>query len=332
MIDAEEKSIDGNQPEQSFGGIIMSTALASVKWILIAAALGATLFCCLFPYSAMNIYRNLGNYEKALEYCDACMEQTPDKQSSEYSALLVNAINISSYLLGEQIKDNPYDGADGRLTNAAEKVKAYTDEFRALPVAVCSARANAVDRYNLENSPPDRHPFVYKFEEYVYNRYAYAAALCGDLNVALSSADTLVTAVTTADTVTLAMSGLNAYFDYEFYRAGYTGSTQNKVDNALSVFVNNGKLSYVFDNIVANIDDIQNIIETAANYKPIDRVYAALLLSDLAYNLHISTYVFAHNYTSDITAQRALTDAASKAQFSYFSGLYKDYILANTNV
>lgn len=326
MENTENKSNVAVAEEQTLGTLVLSTALRTLKWILIIAALAATLFCCLFPYRTMSMYRSLNNYEKALVYCDVCLEAADDKEGSEYSALLVNAINMSDVLVLESAGASYAQRDAEKLRIYSEKLATYTHTYKNLPQNVRLARSKAVDDYNIANSAKIYHSQVYNFEAYARARSVFSESILGTRSVGTS----VVTYFSMIDSehmdisagdVVIAAAELSAYLEYELYR----GSGAMYGFSGTSLFVSlAANIGYAFD--------------LTAGLEGIDKLHAVWTLGILANNLYSAAVLYDSSKTDiDMEAEKAACLVAKTVKVkgesitlgSYYDVLLMSYISSN---
>lgn len=323
-MDSTEKNINaGIESGQTLGELVLSTAFATLKWILIIAGLAATLFCCLFPYQAMAVYRSLNNYEKALEYCDVCLDNAEGKES-EYSALLVNAINISSTIVSGLTDKIPYaDTNKDKLRLSAEKLAAYTYKYKSLPAGVRSARSKAVDAYNLSVSPKEMHTQVYNFDAYAAAKSVYAESLLNVISAGISAIKDFIVAEADIDGMIIAAAEVNAYIGFESYRKAYAADAPG---NAMYGFISASDFTFMAENIGYTFGLIKS--------DGIDKLYAVETLAVLANNLKIAALMY-RQCKDDMTDE--IIEAIEQAKTidingreltlsNYYTVLYNNYI------
>lgn len=336
---AEDKQpIIVTESDETLGGFVLKTAFSTVKWILITVALATTLFCCLFPYQTMIMYRSLGNYSKALDYCDVCIKQSDDKEGSEYAALLVNGINMSAKLLSDQTKPAYADVKKDKLRSAAEKVVGYTDRYISLPDDVRRAQSKAVNEYNITNTDRALHTQVYNFEAYARTERILALSFCGnsaDVSVILADffiADFLMdNGMIDINEMIVMAAEVNAYLDFERYRLALKlsdpGGEKQKVKGAYGIMTESWFNGFA--------DNIGYAFEKAESLTGLDKLYAVETLAILADNLYAATYGYDYSNTkalADETKQACLNAKTVKVNgeettlLAYYNLLYLVYI------
>lgn len=267
-----DNQMNDSYQEMSITQVVLSTALATLKFLVIFIPLMLTILCFLFPLQSMYLYMQFGNYQKALDFSVVEMERM-DKQGTEYAELVANAVNLSSYIFDDDLADGEY------AELCAQQLYDYSTMYLELDDSVRLSVSQDIDDYNISQSSNVVHPSVYNYEGYVNAKQVKADYYLDMTQSVETYTAYFETGSADIDTDILQLMRLNSYFDCEYKQLGI-----NIYDE---VAISSDAFYGLDDQVISSFaDSVVSTTEKLASLTSIDYLQALYVLSISVENMY----------------------------------------------
>ena len=237
------------EPETDFGTLVAKTTIRTVLSAAVCIVLIAALFVSFFPYSAMRLYVDFGNKNRALECAESFVRRERTKYVDTAPSLTSNY--VSALYTGCELSVSLFNTAkdDGEKAERARQVKDMTSEYLSVPSI--SERNRLINENNIKKGgqPYYYHPSLYSYRDYLV-RYNYVSGcVLGDRKnwiYAGSESNIDVFAnmfynidftpnANNIDEICEAFNMLSAMIAFDFDRAGVTDYLQRDENSLASI-------------------------------------------------------------------------------------------------